>query len=205
MNINETFTRLNNEQKRISREAKEAVTGFLKDLQSQSLSLTSNQAYALIEGFEGYIEVPVYGVRLHDGALEVSTDTDNEGNPSWKEETTRNDYNDNCTINWLSVLDSICGIIRVKEKKQPCVVETVDIDGKEYSIFHLLLFEGTEKEIQVPVASFELEEAIQQKIESGEYHECTEIDEKYKYHLPKEIDSTVVRDMIESIEDVYEI
>ena len=90
------------------------------------------------------------------------------------------------------------------KKKDPCIVETVEIDGKKYSIFHLLLFAGTEKEVRVPTASFELEEAIQQKIEAEEYHECSAIDEKYNYYLPEEIDTTDVRGMIESIEDVYE-
>ena len=41
-------------------------------------------------------------------------------------------------------------------------------------------------------------------IGQGRYHEVIDIDEQYGYYLPKEVDETDEREMIESIEDVVE-
>ena len=52
------------------------------------------------------------------------------------------------------------------------------------------------------VASYALNRKIEKMIGQGRYHEVIDIDEQYGYYLPKEVDETDEREMIESIEDV---
>lgn len=71
------------------------------------------------------------------------------------------------------------------------------IDGRNYKMFTLDILG---KPMQV--ASYALNRKIAKMIEQGRYHEVLDIDEQYCYYLPKEVDETDEREMIESIEDV---
>ena len=71
------------------------------------------------------------------------------------------------------------------------------IDGRNYKMFTLNILG---KPMQV--ASYALNRKIEKMIEQGRYHEVIGIDEQYGYYLPKEVDETDEREMIESIEDV---
>ena len=54
------------------------------------------------------------------------------------------------------------------------------------------------------VASYDLNEKLNEMIEQERYHEIRHIDEMYGYYLPQEVDETDEREMIESIEDVID-
>ena len=71
------------------------------------------------------------------------------------------------------------------------------IDGRNYKMFTLNIFGKPMK-----VASYALNRKIEKMIGQGRYHEVIDIDEQYGYYLPKEVDETDEREMIESIEDV---
>ena len=73
------------------------------------------------------------------------------------------------------------------------------IDGRNYKMFTLNMWG---KPMQV--ASYALNRKIAKMIEQGRYDEVLDIDEQYCYYLPKEVDETDEREMIESIEDVVE-
>lgn len=73
------------------------------------------------------------------------------------------------------------------------------IDGRNYKMFTLNIFGKPMK-----VASYALNRKIEKMIEQGRYQEVLGIDEQYGYYLPKEVDETDEREMIESIEDVVE-
>ena len=73
------------------------------------------------------------------------------------------------------------------------------IDGRNYKMFTLNILGKPTK-----VASYALNKKIENMIEQGRYHEVIDIDEQYGYYLPKEVDETDEREMIESIEDVVE-
>ena len=92
----------------------------------------------------------------------------------------------------------------ITTKDPRCTVETIELDGKEYRLFHLTLFAGTDKETEETVAEYALNAKIEEMIENEDYSECRGIDERYGYYLPKEVDTNDVDSMIESIEDVYE-
>ena len=73
------------------------------------------------------------------------------------------------------------------------------IDGKTYKMFELnILVTPT------MVASYDLNEKLNEMIEQERYHEIRHIDEMYGYYLPQEVDETDEREMIESIEDVID-
>ena len=71
------------------------------------------------------------------------------------------------------------------------------IDGRNYKMFTLNILGKPMK-----VASYALNKKIEKMIEQERYHEVLDIDEQYCYYLPKEVDETDEREMIESIEDV---
>lgn len=71
------------------------------------------------------------------------------------------------------------------------------IDGRNYKMFTLNILGKPMK-----VASYALNRKIDKMIEQERYHEVRHIDEQYGYYLPKEVDETDEREMIESIEDV---
>lgn len=71
------------------------------------------------------------------------------------------------------------------------------IDGRNYKMFTLNILGKPMK-----VASYVLNRKIDKMIEQERYHEVRHIDEQYGYYLPKEVDETDEREMIESIEDV---
>ena len=71
------------------------------------------------------------------------------------------------------------------------------IDGRNYKMFTLNIFGKPMK-----VASYSLNRKIEKMIGQGRYHEVIDIDEQYGYYLPKEVDETDEREMIEAIEDV---
>lgn len=73
------------------------------------------------------------------------------------------------------------------------------IDGKTYKMFELNIL-GT----PTMVASYDLNEKLNEMIEQERYHEIRHIDEMYGYYLPQEVDETDEREMIESIEDVID-
>lgn len=73
------------------------------------------------------------------------------------------------------------------------------IDGKTYKMFELNIL-GT----PTMVASYDLNEKLDEMIEQERYHEIRHIDEMYGYYLPQEVDETDEREMIESIEDVID-
>ena len=73
------------------------------------------------------------------------------------------------------------------------------IDGRNYKMFTLNIFGKP-----MNVASYALNRKIEKMIGQGRYHEVIDIDEQYGYYLPKEVDETDEREMIESIEDVVE-
>lgn len=73
------------------------------------------------------------------------------------------------------------------------------IDGRNYKMFTLSIFGKP-----MNVASYALNRKIEKMIEQGRYQEVLGIDEQYGYYLPKEVDETDEREMIESIEDVVE-
>lgn len=82
--------------------------------------------------------------------------------------------------------------------------ESVALDGGEYTLYHLLLFAGTAREVRVTAADWRLEDKIDEMIRQERYPECRGIDERYAYWLPSETDLDNDDDIIESIEDVYE-
>ena len=74
---------------------------------------------------------------------------------------------------------------------------TFKIDQKDYKMFVLpILGKPTN------VASYDLNKKIDKMIEQDRWHEVRDIDNMYCYYLPKEVDETNEREMIESIEDV---
>ena len=74
---------------------------------------------------------------------------------------------------------------------------TFKIDQKDYKMFVLpILGKPTN------VASYDLNKKIDKMIEQNRWHEVCDIDNMYCYYLPKEVDETNEREMIESIEDV---
>lgn len=73
------------------------------------------------------------------------------------------------------------------------------IDGKTYKMFELNIL-GT----PTMVASYDLNEKLNEMIEQERYHEIRHIDEMYGYYLPQEVDETDEKEMIESIEDVID-
>lgn len=82
------------------------------------------------------------------------------------------------------------------------IMSTIDfvIDGKKYKMFELPIFG-----IPTLVASFALNEKINEMIEQERYHEVQGIDDMYGYYLPEEIDENDEREMIESIESVFDL
>lgn len=71
------------------------------------------------------------------------------------------------------------------------------IDGQPYKMFTLDILGKTTN-----VASYALEDKIQEMIEHERYHEVQYISDKYEYYLPVEVDDTDEREIRESIEDV---
>ena len=79
----------------------------------------------------------------------------------------------------------------------------VIIDGKEYRMFEITVFKGTEKEQQVTVAEESLNKAIENMIGQERYHEVKDIDEKFSYYVPQEIaDDETEFEITDSIESV---
>ena len=74
---------------------------------------------------------------------------------------------------------------------------TFTIDRRKYKMFVLpILGKPTN------VASYALNRKIEKMIEQDRWFEVKHIDDMYQYYLPKEVDETDEREMIESIEDV---
>lgn len=76
-------------------------------------------------------------------------------------------------------------------------IKTFIIDKKKYKMFVLPILGK-----QTNVASYALNRKIEKMIEQDRWHEVMDIDNLYEYYLPKEVDETDEREMIESIEDV---
>lgn len=97
----------------ITWQAKELIREFLEGCPGRSVSLVGCCAHAQVDGLdaEGMTECCVYGVRIHDGALQVSLDTrwveDGPDEPDWDEGNTIDDFHKYSVINWLSVLESV--------------------------------------------------------------------------------------------------
>lgn len=87
----------------------------------------------------------------------------------------------------------------------------VTIDGKEFRMFKITVFKGTENEQEILVAEEALNTTIEKLIENERYHEVKDIDRKYCYYVPQEIADDEIEfeivDSIESvmIEDLYDI
>lgn len=74
---------------------------------------------------------------------------------------------------------------------------TFTIDQRKYKMFVLpILGKPTN------VASYALNHKIERMIEQDRWLEIKHIDGMYQYYLPREVDETDEREMIESIEDV---
>lgn len=71
------------------------------------------------------------------------------------------------------------------------------IDRRKYKMFVLPIFGKPTN-----VASYALNRKIERMIEQERWLEVKHIDDMYYYYLPKEVDDTDEREMIESIEDV---
>lgn len=76
-------------------------------------------------------------------------------------------------------------------------IKTYTIDKRKYKMFVLPILGK-----QTYVASYALNRKIEKMIEQDRWHEVEHIDKLYYYYLPKEVDETDEREMIESIEDV---
>jgi hypothetical protein len=76
-------------------------------------------------------------------------------------------------------------------------IKTFIIDKKKYKMFILPILGK-----QTHVASYALNRKIEKMIEQDRWHEVRDIDNLYEYYLPKEVDETDEREIIESIEDV---
>jgi hypothetical protein len=72
------------------------------------------------------------------------------------------------------------------------------IDGNEYKTFSLLI-----SGIYMTIASFALDEKIEQMIEDNRYDEVMRIDETYAFVLPEDVDENE-NDIRESIETIIE-
>lgn len=72
------------------------------------------------------------------------------------------------------------------------------IDNKEYKTFTLPV-----RDTYVTVASFELNEKVEQMIDEGRYDEVIHIDDIYGYALPEGIDENE-NDIRESIETIID-
>ena len=111
MEIKEIFNRLNEEQKRINSEAREAIITLLRTLPERKISLVGNCAYSLIEGCDNWLEAPIYGVQLQEDTLSFSTDTflteELEDIPSWDKDDIVSENNDYINVNWLSLLEAV--------------------------------------------------------------------------------------------------
>lgn len=70
------------------------------------------------------------------------------------------------------------------------------IDNKEYKTFTLPV-----RDTYVTVASFELNEKVEQMIDEGRYDEVIHIDDIYGYVLPEGIEENDIRESIETIID----
>ena len=73
------------------------------------------------------------------------------------------------------------------------------IDGKPYRMLTLEIKGETTN-----VATYSLNEKINEMIEQERYHEIDYIDKMYGYYLPKEVDETDEREVRESIEDAMD-
>ena len=73
------------------------------------------------------------------------------------------------------------------------------IDEKPYRMLTLEIKGETTN-----VATYSLNEKINEMIEQERYHEIEYIDKMYGYYLPEEVDETDEREVRESIEDVMD-
>lgn len=79
----------------------------------------------------------------------------------------------------------------------------VKIGKKEYRLFEITVFQGTEHEQTVTVAEERLNRRIEQAIQREQYHKVSHIDEMYGYWLPQDIaDDGTEAEIIDSIESV---
>lgn len=79
----------------------------------------------------------------------------------------------------------------------------VKIGKKEYRMFEITVFQGTEHEQSVTVAEERLNRRIEQAIQMEQYHKVSHIDEMYGYWLPQDIaDDESEAEIIDSIESV---
>lgn len=103
--------RLEEQKRQLDENIKRTIRAIVDEIPGRTISLTDCHAYACVEGAEHWMEVSVYGVRLRNRNLEVSLEyhiDDNGGKTAcWDEHYTADDHDRHCSINWLSVLNSL--------------------------------------------------------------------------------------------------
>lgn len=110
--IQAQYDALRAEKQALEDKIRDLVFNILNQLPRKCVSFVDNHAYCYVEGYENWIEVPVYGARIKDGSIELSLEIDYDMNkdkdvPSWAEADVRAE-NDNYTdINWLTILYSL--------------------------------------------------------------------------------------------------
>lgn len=89
---------------------KATLTEIVGKAPSKTISLTGWPASALCEGTEAWFEVPVFGVRLNGGRLEITVEHRGSGDsevPDWNKDSVFDGGSHYADIDWLSVLDSV--------------------------------------------------------------------------------------------------
>lgn len=114
------LSQLNDELQAVSRSirerAMEAVKEYLAAAPGQTLSLLGRPGYAMVLNHaDEWVETAIHGVRINGGCLEITTTAgmsveEDKDTPYWGEDSVYTDGDHYCTINWLSILDSIAGM-----------------------------------------------------------------------------------------------
>ena len=91
----------------LRKDMKDLIRVILEEVEDHVIDFPDCPAYCVDDNGQDYYEVPIYGVMLHDGALEVSLALDGDYTDWSDADYIRTEYNHHCTINWLEVLDSI--------------------------------------------------------------------------------------------------